>query len=113
MIRGEVWWADFGIPVGSEPGFRRPVVIIQDDAFNRSRINTTIVTVITSNLNLADAPGNVYLEPNETGLPKDGVVNISKIAAIDKRRLMEKVCMLPPLSMSEIEYGIKTVLNIG
>ena len=113
MIRGEVWWADLGIPVGREPGFRRPVVIIQDDAFNRSRINTTIVTVITSNLNLSDAPGNVYLESNETGLPKDGVVNISQIVTIDKQRLMEKVCMLPPSSMSEIEYGIKTVLNIG
>jgi mRNA interferase MazF len=70
MIRGEIWWADLGIPFGSESGFKRPAVIIQDDAFNRSNIQTVIVTSITTNLNLADAPGNVYLEKDESGLSK-------------------------------------------
>jgi len=112
MIRGEIWWADLGIPVGSEPGFKRPVVVIQDDAFNRSEIQTVIVASITTNLNLADAPGNLYLETDESGLPKNAVVNISQISTIDKRRLTEKVSDLSQSSMSEIDYGIKLVLTI-
>jgi len=112
MIRGEIWWADFGIPFGSEPGFKRPVVVIQDDSFNRSRIQTVIVTSITTNLNLADAPGNVFIEKEESGLSKNGVVNISQFSTIDKRRLTEKVCVLSQSSMSEIDYGLKLVLNL-
>jgi len=112
MIRGEIWWLDLGIPYGSEPGFRRPVVVIQDDSFNRSKINTVIVASITTNLTLAEVPGNVFLEKGESGLSKDGVVNISQIATIDKRRLTEKVCVLSQSSMSEIDYGLKLVLNI-
>ncbi|MBI9102197.1 MAG: type II toxin-antitoxin system PemK/MazF family toxin [Spirochaetales bacterium] len=112
MIRGEIWWADLGIPFGSEPGFKRPVVVIQDDSFNRSKIRTTIIASITTNLNLADAPGNVFIESEETGLPKNGVVNISQVSTIDKRRLTEKVCVLSQSSMSEIDYGLKLVLNI-
>ena len=112
MIRGEIWWADLGIPFGSEPGFKRPVVVIQDDAFNRSEIQTVIVASVTTNLNLADAPGNVYIEIEESGLPKNGVVNISQITTIDKRRLTEKVGFLSQSSMSEIDYGIKLIFNI-
>ena len=112
MIRGEIWWADLGIPFGSEPGFKRPVIIIQDDAFNRSKIQTIIVASITTNLDLADAPGNVYLEKEDSGLPKDGVINISQISTIDKRRLTEKVCVLSLSTMTEITYGIKLILNL-
>lgn len=112
MIRGEIWWADLGIPFGSEPGFKRPVIIIQDDSFNRSRIQTVIVASITTNLSLADAPGNVYLESEETGLPRNGVLNISQLSTIDRRRLTEKVSVLSQSSMSELDYGLKLVLNI-
>ena len=111
MIRGEIWWVDLGIPYGSEPGFKRPVVVIQDDSFNRSKIQTVIVASITSNLNISEAPGNVLLEKEESGLSKKGVVNISQISTIDKRRLTEKVCALSQGTMSEIDYGLKLVLN--
>ena len=74
MTRGEIWWADLGIPFGSEPDFKRSIVVIQDDAFNRSEIQTVIVSSITTNLNLADAPCNVYIEAEESELPKYGVV---------------------------------------
>ena len=111
MIRGEIWWVDLGIPFGSEPGFKRPVVIIQDDAFNRSNIQTVIVVSITTNLNLADAPGNVFLEKEESGLSKNGVVNVSQISTIDKIRLVDRVSILPQGAMSEIDFGIRLVLN--
>ena len=112
MIRGEIWWADLGIPFGSEPGFKRPVVVIQDDSFNKSKIRTVIVASITTNLNIADAPGNVFIEKEESGLSKNGVVNISQVSTIDKKRLTGKVCVLSQSSMSEIDYGLKLVLNI-
>lgn len=112
MTRGEIWWINLGIPFGSEPGFNRPVVIIQDDAFNRSRIQTVIVASITTNLDLADAPGNVYLKKEESGLPRNGVVNISQISTIDKNRLVDQVGVLPPALLSEIDFGLKLILNI-
>ena len=112
MIRGEIWWADLGIPFGSEPGFKRPVVIIQDDAFNKSNIQTVIVASITSNLNLSEAPGNIYIETEESGLPKNGVINISQISTLDKRRLTEKVSSLSQSTITELDYGIKLILNI-
>jgi mRNA interferase MazF len=112
MIRGEIWWADLGIPFGSEPGFQRPIVVVQDDSFNRSRIKTVIVASITSNMKIADAPGNVYLETKDSGLPKAGVINISMISTLDKKRLTEKVSILSQSSMSEIDYGLKLALNI-
>ena len=79
MIRGAIWWAELPDPVASEPGYRRPVLIIQSNAFNRSRIHTVIAVVITANLRLADAPGNVRLAARESGLPKDSVANVSQI----------------------------------
>ena len=112
MIRGEIWWADLGVSFGSEPGFTRPVVILQDDAFNKSRIQTVIVASITSNLNLADAPGNVRIDPEESGLTKQGVINVSQISTIDKNRLTERAGLVSPGTMSKIEFGLKLVLNI-
>ena len=112
MIRGEIWWADLGIPFESEPGFKRPVVVIQDDYFKRSKIQTVIVASITTNLNILEAPGNALVEKEETGLSKNGVVNISQISTIDKRRLTEKVCVLSQSSLAEIDYGLKLVLNL-
>ncbi len=102
MIRGDIWWVDLGVPFGSEPGFKRPVVLIQDDSFNRSNIQTVIVASITTNLKLADAPGNIYIEPEESGLPKNGMINISQISTIDKKRLTQKVSRLPHSTIHEI-----------
>jgi mRNA interferase MazF len=112
MTRGEIWWVDLGIPFGSEPGYKRPVVIIQDDSFNRSKIKTVIVASITTNLELANAPGNIYLESDESGLPKQGVINVSQISTIDKNRLIKKVRLLSYEIISEINFGLKTIFNI-
>ena len=84
MYRGEIWWANLPNPVGSEPGYRRPVLVIQDDIFTQSRINTVIVLIITSNTQLAEAPGNVLLPREASGLPRNSVANVSQIFTIDK-----------------------------
>lgn len=112
MTRGEIWWTDYGVPYGSEPGFRRPAVIIQDDDFNRSNIHTIIVVPFSSNLILADAPGNVYLEKDVTGLSKDSVALVSQVSVVDKSRLKEKIANLPISEIEEIEKGIKLILNL-
>lgn len=112
MTRGEIWWADLREPRGSEPGFRRPVVIIQADAFNRSGIRTVIVSVITSNLRLAEAPGNVFLPARTTGLPKDSVVNVSQLLTLDRSFLTEQVSKLPGRVLAEVEAGLKLALEL-
>ena len=88
MIRGEIWWADLGIPFGSEPGFNRPVLIIQTDAVNQSKINTTIVIPFTTNLMLESAPGNVFVGKEESKLLKDSILVVSQISVIDKSRFI-------------------------
>jgi len=103
--RGEIWWADLPEPSGSEPGYRRPVLVVQADDFNRSRIATAIVVVITSNLKLTGAPGNVLLPQNATGLPKDSVANISQVLTIDTSFLTEKVGDLPTYLLEQVEVG--------
>ncbi len=113
MIRGEIWWADFGIPFGSEPGFRRPVLIIQDDSFTKSKINTVIVVPLTTNLLLENAPGNVLLEREESSLSKDSVIVVSQIGVLDKNRLIEKVSRISKGIIEDVEYGIKMVLGIS
>ncbi len=112
MIRGDIWWADFGIPFGSEPGFRRPVVIVQDDAFNRSKIGTIVVIPLTTNLTLENAPGNVLLEQEASGLSKDSVAVVSQLYAIDRIRLTEPAGKIGRFVMSQIEDGLKLVLGI-
>ena len=112
MIRGEIWWVDFGIPFGSEPGFHRPIIVIQDDTFNQSKINTIVILPITTNLLLEDAPGNVFLESKISGLKKDSVVVISQITVIDKRRLIKKESKLNTIYINEIEEGVALVLGI-
>jgi len=110
--RGAIWWAELGLPTGSGPGYRRPVLVIQSDDFNKSRINTVIVVVITSNLLLADAPGNVLLKKKDSGLPKDSVINVSQIITIDKETLTELVGFVGNRYIKRVEQGIKTVLSI-
>ncbi|HOV94335.1 MAG TPA: type II toxin-antitoxin system PemK/MazF family toxin [Spirochaetales bacterium] len=112
MTRGELWWADFGLPFGTESGFRRPVAIIQDDAFNRSRIKTVVIVPLASNLALADAPGNVLAGQEETGLGKDSVLVVSQLASINKRRLVQRIGHLENSTMQKLEEGIRLVLGM-
>ena len=110
--RGEIWWASLPEPVGSEPGYRRPVLIVQSNDFNRSRIATVIAVVITSNTKLAQAPGNVFLPQKLTGLSKDSVANISQVVTVDKSFLTERVGTLPPNIFEQVEKGLRLVLRL-
>jgi mRNA interferase MazF len=110
--RGEIWWATLPEPVGSEPGFRRPVVIVQSNDFNRSRINTVIAVVITSNTRLAEAPGNIFLPHPVTGLPKDSVANVSQVITVDKSFLTGRIGSLSSEYFQQIEVGLRLVLAL-
>lgn len=112
MDRGTVWWASLPDPVGSMPGYRRPVLVVQADSFNRSRIETVLVVILTSNLRLAAAPGNVLLPARVTGLPKDSVANVSQIITVDKSLLTEEVGQLSPKDMLRVEAGLRLVLAL-
>jgi mRNA interferase MazF len=111
IARGEIWWADLGEPQGSEPGYRRPVVVVQSDSFNRSRIPTVVCVTLTSNLRWADAPGNVLLEATLTGLPKDSVANVSQILTLDRSVLTDRVAALPERKLDLVLYGIDVVFG--
>ena len=113
MIRGEIWWAEFGIPYGSEIGYTRPVLIVQDDSFNESKIRTIIVVPLTTNLRLLGAPGNVFLQKKESDLPDDSVIIIAQLYAIDRGRLKEKVSKVSKRTMEQVETGMKLVLGIN
>jgi mRNA interferase MazF len=112
MYRGEIWWANLPDPVGSEPGYRRPVLIIQDDVFTQSPINTVIVVIITSNTQLAEAPGNVLLTQGTSGLSKDSVANVSQVFTIDKTFLVERIGSLPDSLQEEVDEGLRTILYL-
>ncbi len=112
MNRGQVWWAELPEPTASEPGYKRPVVIVQSDAFNKSRINTVVVITITSNLRLADAPGNVKLSRTKTGLDRDSVANVSQIITLDKQFLSEQIGQLDVLTIRQIDEGLALVLGL-
>lgn len=109
---GEVWWASTPAPAGSGPGFRRPYLIVSANSFNESRINTVIAAVITSNLRLADAPGNVRLPTRGTGLTKASVVNVSQVITIDKTLLTEHVGRVAPALMAMIDDGLRLSLSL-
>lgn len=110
VARGEVWWTDFGDPVASSPGYRRPAVVISSDRFNRSRINTVIVAAITSNTRLGRKPGNVTL-PNDL-LPKPSVVDVTAVFTIDRAQLVEHMADLPALESRSLDQGLRLVLSI-
>jgi mRNA interferase MazF len=112
MERGEVWWADLADPRGSEPDFRRPLVVVQADAFNRSGIQTVVCVVLTSNLRLADAPGNVVISKRESGLPKDSVANVSQVITVDRVALTERTATLPPRLRERIDRGLRLLLEL-
>ena len=112
MTRAEVWWVDFGEPIGSEPAYRRPALIVSSDRFNRSRLATVIVAPLTSNLRLADAPGNVAIDADEGGLDKDSVVNVSQTMVIDRQRLLAASGSLTTRSMRAVDDGLRLVLAL-
>ena len=98
--------------MGSEPGYRRPVLLVQDDVFTQSRISTVVVIILTSNTRLAEAPGNVLLPRDATGLPKDSVANVSQIFTIDKTFLIDRVRTLPEVLQEEVDEGLRAVLSL-
>lgn len=112
LQRAEVWWAELDEPRGPEPGYRRPMLVVQADTFNRSRIQTTLAVVLTSNLRLLDAPGNVLLPARMTSLPKDSVANVSQLVTLDRDYLRERVGKVPPRLMAAIDAGLKLVLSL-
>ncbi len=111
ISQGDVWWADLGEPAGSESGVRRPVVVVQGDGFNRSALRTVVAVPLTSNLRWAAAPGNVRLTARATGLPRDSVVNVSQLAALDRSTLVERVGRLPSAKLELVLAGIDTALG--
>lgn len=110
--RGEIWWADLTQPQGSEPGYRRPLLIVQADPFNHSRIATTIGVVLTSNLRLVDAPGNVLLTKRASGLPKDSVVNVSQVVTVDQTILSERAGRIGGDLLDAVDAGLRLVLAL-
>jgi len=112
MRRGDIWWATLQPPRGSEPGYRRPVLIVQSDDFNKSRINTVVVAILSSSLRLRAAPGNVFLTKRATKLPKDSVVNVSQVITLDKSFLAERISTIPADKMRGVDDGLRLVLNL-
>lgn len=113
MNRGEIWWADLAEPRGSEPGKRRPVVIIQDDALNRSKLRTAMVVPLTTNLKRGAAPGNVTLARAHTKLKSESVALVCQVISVDRVFLTERVTALPAPAMQRIDAGLRLVLTLG
>ena len=112
MRRGEVWWADFGQPFGSEPGYKRPVVVVQADPFNKSTLQTVLLVPLTRALEWSRAPGNVLCRPKHTGLKHTSVANVTQLTVADRRRLVERVGALPGRILAQLEAGMKLVLGL-
>ena len=110
--RGEIWWASLGQPSGSQPGFRRPLVVVQSNEFNRSRIRMVIAVVVTSNLRLAQAPGNVLLPGKSAGVDKDSVANVSQVITVDKSFLTEKLGKLTDKQMQSVSNGLRLAMSL-
>ena len=110
--RGDIYWADLGAPSGSRPAKRRPVLVIQSDPYNDSRLATVVAVVITSNTALAAMPGNVFLPATATGLPRDSVVNTTAVVTLNKTDLADRVSPLPLSLMNEVDRGLRRVLGL-
>lgn len=111
ISQGDIWWADIGVPTGSEPGYRRPVVVVQGDAFNRSALRTVVCVPVTSNLKWSTSPGNVLLRARQTGLERDSVANVTQIITLDRGVLTERVGRLSPGRLDLVLSGIDVVLS--
>ena len=112
MRRGEVWWANLPVPTGSEPGYRRPVLIVQADDFNQSRIQTVMAAAITSNTALAAAPGNVSLSKRSAGLGRESVINVSQIVTLDKQFLAERAGRIPAVKLRQVDEGLRLIFAL-
>jgi mRNA interferase MazF len=112
MRRGDVWWVDFGEPFGSEPGYRRPALVVQIDALNRSTIGTVLLVPLTRTLAWAGAPGNVLCRAKATGLKHASVANVSQLTVADRRRLVEKAGSVPGALLQQIEDGLRLILGL-
>jgi mRNA interferase MazF len=111
LAQGQVWWAELPRPVGSGPGFRRPVLVVQGNAFNRSRIATVVIVPLTRTLRLGDAPGNVVLQARDTGLPDDSVADVSQIITVDRSLLDELLGQISDAGLALVLAGIELVLG--
>jgi mRNA interferase MazF len=110
--RGDVWWAELGEPDGSEPGYRRPIIIVQSDGFNRSRLRTVIAVVLTTNIRLVDAPGNVLVPAKAARLARDSVANVSQIITVDRDFLVERAGLIRGQILEDIDSGLRLVLGV-
>ena len=110
--RGQIWWAELGEPAGSEPGFRRPVLVVQNDTFNRSRLRTVLAVVLTSNLRLVEAPGNVLIPAKLAGLSKDSVANVSQVITVDRDFLSEPAGRIRGQVLKDVDSGLRLVLAL-
>ena len=110
--RGEIWWADLLEPAGSAPGHRRPVLVVQSDTFNRSRLATVTVVALTGNVRLVDAPGNVLIPAHASGLPRDSVANVTQVLTINRDLLTDQVCGLPPSLVKQVNEGLRFALGL-
>lgn len=112
MVRGEVWWADLGLPRGSAPALRRPVLIVSADRYNRSRLRTVTVVVLTTTAQLAALPGNVAVAADLTRMEVDSVVNVTQVATVDRAALEERICVLPDWTMAQVDAGLGRALAL-
>lgn len=110
--RGELWWADLGEPRGSEPALRRPVLVLQADSFNRSRLQTVVVVSLTTTLRLAEAPGNVLIRARQSGLPQASVVTVTQIATLDRRFLIKRIGSVRDAMMRAVDEGVRLALDL-
>lgn len=112
ITRGDIWWASLPDPVGSGPGYRRPVLVVQNDAFNRSRLGTVVVVALSSNIRLVDAPGNVLIPARSSGLPRDSIANVTQVVTVDREMLSEHVRTVPPALQRQIDEGLRLALDL-
>ncbi|HWF55411.1 MAG TPA: type II toxin-antitoxin system PemK/MazF family toxin [Solirubrobacteraceae bacterium] len=113
IARGDLWWADLGLPRGSAPALRRPVLVVSADQYNRSRLRTVTVVVVTSTTQLAGIPGNVAVPADISGLPNNSVVNVTQVATIDRGALEERIGALPDWLLTQIDAGLERALGLG
>ncbi len=112
IARDEIWWAELPDPVGSAPGHRRPVLVVQSDIFNRSRLATVTVVALTSNIRLVDAPGNVLIPATASGLPRDSVANVTQLLTVNRELLTDRVGTLPAAFVRQVNAGLRFVLEL-
>jgi mRNA interferase MazF len=112
MVRGEVWWADLGLPRGSAPALRRPVLIVSADQYNRSRLDTVTCVVLTTTMKLSALPGNVTVTADLTGMEADSVINVTQVATIDRAALEERMCVLPDWAVAQVDAGLGRALAL-